>query len=110
MPSFQLFNEENICIFTSADLGIKWRKEIRPKGIYISRVKIPANFLAEGNFHVSVSLTTYEPLNVHFDERDVVAFLITDTIEGNSARGDYAGQIEGLVRPILAWETEIIKN
>lgn len=107
MPGFQLFNEENICIFTSKDLDKKWRNEIRPKGIYTSRVEIPANFLAEGNFHVGVSLTTYEPLNVHFDERDVVAFLITDTIEGNSARGDYAGQIEGLVRPILDWETEI---
>ncbi len=47
---------------------------------------------------------------MHFDKRDVVAFLITDTIEGNSARGDYAGQIEGLVRPILDWETEISKN
>ncbi|MDQ3635206.1 MAG: ABC transporter ATP-binding protein [Acidobacteriota bacterium] len=105
MPGFQLFNEENICIFTSKDLNKKWRNKIRPKGIYTSRVEIPSNFLAEGNFYVSVSLTTYEPLNVHFNERDVVAFLITDTIEGNSARGDFAGRMEGIVRPILNWET-----
>lgn len=105
MPSFQLFNEENICLFTSKDLDKKWRREIRRKGIYTSRVEIPGNFLAEGNFHVAVSLMTYEPLKVHFDEREVVAFLITDTIEGNSARGDFAGQMEGVVRPILEWET-----
>ncbi len=106
MPGFQLFNEENVCVFTSKDLDEKWRREMRPKGIYESRATIPANFLAEGNFYISVSLTTYEPLKVHFNERDAVAFLITDSLDGDSARGDFAGKIEGLVRPILDWKTE----
>ena len=106
MPSLQLYNEESVCIFTSKDLDEKWRGKIRPKGIYTSRARIPANFLAEGNFYVSVSLTTYEPLNIHFNERDAVAFLITDSLEGDSARGDFAGQLEGVVRPILDWETK----
>ncbi len=110
MPGFQLFNEENVCVFTSKDLDEKWRREMRPKGIYESRATIPANFLAEGNFYISVSLTTYEPLKVHFNERDAVAFLITDSLDGDSARGDFAGQIEGLVRPILDWETELIEK
>lgn len=107
MPGFQLYNEENLCIFSSHDLDETWRNKIRPKGTYVSRAQIPANFLAEGNFYVSVSLSTFEPLKVHFNERDVVAFLITDSLEGNSARGDFAGQMEGLVRPILNWETNL---
>lgn len=110
MPGFQLFNEENVCVFTSKDLDEKWRREMRPKGIYESRATILANFLAEGNFYISVSLMTYEPLNVHFNERDAVAFLVTDSLDGDSARGDFAGQIEGLVRPILDWETEFIEK
>lgn len=110
MPSFQLFNEENVCIFTSKDLDEKWRRKPREKGIYTSRAEIPANFLAEGNFYVSVSLMTYEPLKTHFDERDAVAFLITDSLEGDSARGDFAGQMEGLVRPIFDWKTDFEKT
>jgi lipopolysaccharide transport system ATP-binding protein len=107
MPGFQLYNEESVCIFTSNDLDENWRHNVRPKGIYTSRAEIPANFLAEGNFYVSVSLATYEPLNIHFDERDAVAFLITDSLDGDSARGDFAGQMNGVIRPILDWETEI---
>ena len=106
MPSFQLYNEENLCIFTSNDLDENWRRKSRKKGIYTSRARIPANFLAEGNFYVSVSLATYEPLNVHFEERDAVAFLITDSLDGDSARGDFAGQMQGVIRPILDWETD----
>lgn len=106
MPSFQLYNEENLCIFTSNDLDENWRRVPRKKGVYTSRARIPANFLAEGNFYVSVSLVTFEPLNVHFNERDIVAFLITDSLDGDSARGDFAGQISGVIRPILEWETE----
>lgn len=108
-PSFQLFNEEGICVFTSNDLNEKWRNETRNKGIYTSRAKIPANFLAEGNFFVAVAAATYEPLTEHFNERDVAAFLITDGMEGNSARGDFAGQMQGVVRPIFEWETDFSK-
>lgn len=105
-PSFELYNEESVCVFTSNDLDKNWRYKPRPKGIYTSTAQIPANFLAEGNFYVSVSLITYEPLNVHFAERDAVAFLITDSLDGDSARGDFGGQINGVVRPILDWETK----
>lgn len=110
MPSLQIYNDENICVFTSNDLDENWRGKPRPKGKYTSRAEIPANFLSEGNFFVSISATTYEPLNVHFNERDAVAFIVTDSLEGNSARGDFAGQMEGIVRPILDWETKYEKN
>jgi hypothetical protein len=107
MPSFELYNKEGICVFTSQDLDETWRRKERPAGTYISRAEIPANFLAEGNFFVNVAATTYEPLNVHFIERDTAAFIVTDTLDGNSARGDNAGQIEGVVRPVLKWETDL---
>lgn len=109
MPSFQIYNDQATCVFTSHDLDETWRSKPRPKGVYKSRAEIPANFLAEGNFFVSVSATTYEPLNVHFNERDAVAFIVTDSLDGNSARGDFAGQMDGIVRPILDWKTEFEK-
>lgn len=106
MPSFELYNKEGISVFTSNDLSEKWRRTPRHKGVYTSTALIPGNFLSEGNFFVNVSAATYEPLTVHFAERDVAAFIVTDSLDGNSARGDFAGQMEGVVRPILQWETE----
>ncbi len=107
MPSFELYNEEGMCVFTSNDLDENWRYKPRPSGIYKSTAQIPANFLAEGSFYVSVSLATYEPFNVHFAERDAAAFLIADSLDGDSARGDFAGHLNGIVRPILKWKTRV---
>ena len=110
MPSFQIFNEQGVCVFTSHDLDEKWRHQKRSPGIYKSRAEIPANFLAEGHFFVAVSATTYDPLVEHFNEKDVAAFLVTDSLEGDSARGDFAGAMEGVVRPILNWKTSSEKK
>ena len=105
MPGLQLYNDQGICVFTANDLDKNWRTKARPKGFYKSRAEIPANFLAEGNFFVSVSAATYEPLATHFNERDAVAFIVADSLDGNSARGDFAGHMDGVIRPILNWET-----
>lgn len=106
-PSFELYNKEGISVFTSHDLDEKWRRTPRSKGVYTSTAVIPDNFLSEGNFFVNVSVASYEPFNVHFAERDVAAFIVTDSLDGNSARGDFAGQMDGVVRPILKWQTEM---
>ena len=105
MPSFQLYNDEGICVFTSQDVDEKWRYKPRPKGIYTSRAEISADFLAEGNFFVTVSVATYETQNVHFYERDAVSFIVTENFDGDSARGDAAGHLDGVVRPLLKWRT-----
>lgn len=107
MPSIEVYNDEGICAFVSHDLDDAWRREPRKKGVYRSRVTIPGNFLAEGNFFLAVSASTYEPHLVHFNEKDVAAFLVTDSTDGDSARGDYAGSMHGIVRPILEWETDL---
>lgn len=108
MPNFHLYNDRNECVFVAHDLDDEWRYKPRPVGRYLSRARIPGNFLAEGLFFVSPALTTYEPLSVHFLVRDAVSFHVVDSIEGDSARGDYVGQMPGVVRPILDWETEFI--
>ena len=106
VSNFHFYNEQGICLFVSHDWNDRWRKHSRPKGIYVSTVWIPGNFLSEGTIFVTAAATTYEPINVHFVERDAVVFTVIDTLEGNSARGDYAGILPGIVRPALNWETE----
>jgi hypothetical protein len=42
---------------------------------------------------------------VRLYERDAIAFQVVDSTDGDSARGDYAGSLPGVVRPLLRWET-----
>jgi hypothetical protein len=52
-------------------------------------------------------LTTLDP-NIHqFTERQVVAFQVIDKTEGDAARGDWAGRMKGVVRPLLQWQTRM---
>ena len=69
---------------------------------------IPGNFLAEGAVIVGVAMSTYNPLMVHFYEKEPVAFHVCDNLEGKNARGDYAGTLPGVIRPILDWKTELV--
>lgn len=105
IPNFHFYNEQGICLFISHDWSDEWRTRPRPVGEYKSTCWIPSNFLAEGTVFVKVAVSTYQPLVVHFQEPDTVSFNVIDSLEGDSARGDYAGLLPGIVRPILDWET-----
>jgi hypothetical protein len=37
---------------------------------------------------------------------EAIAFQIIDRLKGGSARGDYSGDLAGLVRPKLNWNTD----
>ena len=106
MPYFQFYNSEGICIFTSFDLEAAGRKKTRPEGRYKSIVNIPGNFWAEGMVFVEACINTINPWKVQISVPDVVAFQVIDTMEGDSVRGDYAGNLPGIVRPIFRWSTD----
>jgi lipopolysaccharide transport system ATP-binding protein len=106
VPNFHFTNEEGITLFVAVDQDPEWRRQPREPGRYTSRARIPANLLAEGTLVVAVAVSTFEPLTVHFHERDAIAFQVVDSMEGDSARGDYAGSLPGVVRPLLEWETD----
>ncbi len=110
IPNCHFHNEHGACLFISHDWEGGWRTRPRPVGVYRSTVWIPGNFLAEGTIFVTAVATTYEPFEVHFSAGEAIAFSVIDTIEGDSARGDYAGVLPGAVRPILEWQTEIEEN
>jgi lipopolysaccharide transport system ATP-binding protein len=106
LPHFHFQNEEGIRVFTSLDQDAKWRGRPRPAGLYTARVKIPGNYLSEGLLYVSPVLLKTNPNALQFFERDVIAFQVIDTMEGNSARGDWANNLSGVVRPLLEWNTQ----
>lgn len=106
MPNYHFHNEDGVCAFIVHDLDERWRFTARPTGRYTSTLWLPGNFLAEGSLFVTAALTTYYPMNVHFLEREAAVFRVVDAIDGNTARGDFAGHMPGVVRPVLPWTTE----
>ena len=106
-PNFHVFNEKGINVFITNDLDPAWRGRPRPEGIYTSTAWIPGNFLAEGTLLVGAAVSTLDPVVVHFFEREAVAFQVIDSLDGDSARSEYAGPYPGVVRPVFQWTTKL---
>jgi len=54
---------------------------------------------------VGVFLSTMEPIIMQAMEPSVVGFQVVDSIDGDTARGDWADRWPGVVRPMLKWTT-----
>lgn len=105
-PVVYFNNEEGACAFVVNDQNKVWGRKPKNVGRYISTVLVPGNFLAEGYMVVSVAIYTMDPVIVHLREYDAVAFQVIDSLDGDSARGDYSMTWPGVVRPMLDWAME----
>ncbi|HVO41715.1 MAG TPA: ABC transporter ATP-binding protein, partial [Aggregatilineales bacterium] len=108
VPNLHVFNEDGVRLFITSDLNPAWRKTPREAGRYVSTAWIPGNFFSEGTIVVEAAISTMDPVIVHFDEHDAVAFQVVDSLDGDSVRGDYAGPMPGLLRPLLNWTDEYL--
>ncbi|MCY2966091.1 MAG: ABC transporter ATP-binding protein [Planctomycetota bacterium] len=108
VPNIHVSNGDGVSLFTV--LGWRENSQPRPAGRYRSTAWIPANSLAEGTLTVGVSLSTLDPVAVHFHAPDAVAFEVIDSLDGDSARGPYAGPFPGVVRPVLEWDNESVSQ
>jgi len=107
MPAFSLCNEEAQIIFCSNDIEPEWVGREREPGRYVARVVIPGNFLTEGTMVINTAIWQWEPTRrIEYHKPDAVAFQVIDTLDGDSARGHYLGDLPGTVRPKLEWHTE----
>jgi lipopolysaccharide transport system ATP-binding protein len=106
LPTFGVYHESGACAFTTVDHDTEWRRRPRPAGRYRSTVWLPGNLLSEGAYSISVSLLGTTPGVEHMREHDVIGFRMLDTLDGDSARGDFAGPLPGVVRPLLDWTTD----
>jgi len=106
VPRYDFFNESGVCVFSSLGLEPEWRSRPRPMGRLVSTAWIPGNYLAEGTLLVAPRVFSPDPPKDHFYERDLVAFQVVDSLDGDAARGDWEGAMPGLVRPLLEWTTK----
>lgn len=110
LPHFTVMNDRGQCVFITLDQDPEWRGRSRPAGRYSSTATIPGNLLAEGMFYVSCYCLTLNPDIKQFMERSAVTFFVSDSLDGDSARGDYAKKLGGIVRPLLKWTTQYHSN
>ncbi len=108
LPNIQLYNQNRVLLFTVQDVTSEWKRREKKRGEYMSTVWIPPNFMAEGTFFLNFAIVTYYPKSrLHFLAEDAVSFDVIDKMTSTeTARGDYVGRMEGLIRPVLDWETK----
>jgi lipopolysaccharide transport system ATP-binding protein len=105
LPHFGLVNADGQVVFITVDQDPEWKSKTRPQGIFKSKVKIPGNFLAEGLMFVNCSMIRLNPTITEFHEQSALSFMVVDTNDGDSARGEYTGEMPGIVRPMFPWIT-----
>ena len=109
LPHHSLFNQEGTWVFTIVDTDPNWKDRSRPSGRYISTALIPGNLLTEGILFVRSGLITLESRVWQFNESDVVSFQVIDSLDGDTARGNWSGPLKGAVRPLLKWNNRYQK-
>ncbi len=94
-------------IFTSFDTDsgeLYERYATRPAGKYVSRFKLPANFLNEGQYILGFNASAFR-VKRYFQDEHALAF----TVDGMGAPGmQWAEARLGSVRPALDWQIEQI--
>jgi len=109
-PYYNVYNQEGIKVFSAIDQNPDWKGRPRSTGQYVSTAWIPGNLLSEGMLFVGAALRTPNRKIRHFHAREAVAFQVIDSMDGNSARGDFSGRMSGAVRPLLEWDTQYTPN
>lgn len=83
----------------------EWFARPHPAGLFRSRCTIPANFLNDGVYYISVYLVTLGPVVVEAAAEQALSFTVFDTGAMRDAGG---GQWHGVVRVQLPWQTEFL--
>jgi hypothetical protein len=72
--------------------------------LYYSTVTLPPHLLSEGEYAIDIDIFASRGKRVNYvSAKDVILFHVGDPMTGNSARGDYAERLSGVVRPHLRW-------
>ena len=106
-PKIKVYDSRGDVAFNAMDTSARWL-DPSPPGDYVTTAWIPGNYLNEGLTTVDVSIASLgaPKLLPHASGRSAVAFHVQDPAEGDSARGLFTGQWQGVVRPMLEWTTE----
>lgn len=107
-PSFtrgiNVFNQENVHIFSSHDVVSEFSNQENKVGVYRATVWIPGNLLPEGFFSISLALFNPSPHEILIHEFEALRFEVFTDYLKFSARGNFTENLPGFIRPLLVWE------
>ncbi|MDF2433971.1 MAG: lipopolysaccharide transport system ATP-binding protein [Mucilaginibacter sp.] len=107
--AFVFHNEHGLRLFDSHDVNSNWKSNsIRKKGKYVAEMLIPGNFFAEGKVKISPAVITSDPWELHAYGEDSISFFVKDSLQGDSARGEFVGNYAGIIRPLFNWRSDFI--
>jgi lipopolysaccharide transport system ATP-binding protein len=102
-----LHTQEDVHVLASPSItDSAWYQRPHPPGIYRSRCQLPAMFLNERRYYVTVLLIERGQHIIALAEK-ILSFDMLDLGEG---RGGYFGEWPGVVRPALDWQTELLET
>lgn len=101
-----LFNQEQVMIFSSHDVISPFSLKKREKGVYQATAWIPGHLLTEGIYSIHTALFNPNPLDIFIHQPDVLRFEIYTDYSKQTARGNYTEAIPGIVRPLIHWEAQ----
>jgi hypothetical protein len=106
-PKVKVYDNRGEVAFNAMDTDARWHQPAAP-GEYIATAWIPGNLLNEGATTVDVSIASLKApkLKPQAVMRPAVVFHVQDPGVGDSARGRFLGQWQGVVRPLLEWTIE----
>lgn len=94
-----LFTAESLCIFDSCD----WRTNSLEPGVYVKRILMHPQLLAEGLVNVMIQIFPSESQTKNVYLRDVLSFEAIDSDDPDAVRGQHKGPWQGIVRLRLPW-------
>ncbi|MCU0235862.1 MAG: ABC transporter ATP-binding protein [Acidobacteria bacterium] len=107
----QLRDKLNSIVFVSVNwpsanlLKDEWAGKPRPKGLYRSTCKIPANFLNNEGYSVDVGIANTRDEWQDIQGNGVIFFAVHETGE---MKKEYSKGWAGVVRPKFAWATSLL--
>jgi lipopolysaccharide transport system ATP-binding protein len=106
-PKLKVLDHQGAVAFNALDTDERWLEPARP-GEYVSTAWIPGNLLNEGSVIVEAAICSidFPKLEHHAAVYEAISFEVLDPGEGDSASGRFAGELRGVVRPLLDWTVE----
>jgi lipopolysaccharide transport system ATP-binding protein len=107
--AFHLVNQRNERVFYTFDDIEKrsWNERKKFPGKYVSRCKIPGDFLNDGTYSITVALSDNK---VYSQKDDAVSFQVDDVMDPNGSRGLYSYEwVNSTVRPKLEWDVVYVE-
>lgn len=107
-PALHFKNDKGEPLFVVAYTDPSTPDALNEVGRYRTVTQIPANLLNEGLHFVTIALVTADPLKRHQIVEKAIAFSVYEVIGDTMkvARGRYARNFPGGLRPKLHWSTE----